>query len=625
MRTVTVQRPYMSRSGPTASAEMTSASNPIVATLLAMVVAIAVLACQALMGGTRLLFAFPAYAIVALMGVLTLLGFRSVHSGPNRATLIGTWLFAFYILARAFFSPSPYLARFDIYSLLAGLIVYLVTALVLTDGKKRMIVVAVLLAGAVVQVVVGAIQFRNGDNWMPIGFLQRFDYGRRASGFYFSPNHLAGMLEVVGVFGLSLTFFSRWPVWGKLLTGYAAAICYIGVILTGSRGGYLSALFGLFVFALLSLRIIRASGSALHLRLTIVAVILLALATIGAFLIIQNSDYLANRESKVADKDIRLDYWRAGLQQFQLSPILGTGSRTYLYYGRLFRSESMQMDPFYVHNDYLQLLAEYGVIGGVLFLVFFLFHLRWGLISARRLGPRRIASSQRILSNNMALNVGALSAVGAYVVHSFFDFNLHIPANLLLLAFVFGILANNGVPEEPTARSHSAILSSLLALCLISLFLGVQIVRLWPGEWYTEQTRIALRDQRLPASISAGLKALQFQKRNPEPFYYLGRARYLSADRQPPGPARSAFYAAAVTDYETARQIDPSDETYAIELGFLFDAMERFSEAEWLFDEARRLDPRSGALQRYYEEHLRSWSGNSNARRSLPPQPEPPA
>ncbi len=615
----------MSRSSVAEPTTISSTSRNTFATILAAAVAIAVLACQALMGGTRLLFAFPAYAIVALVGMLTLLRIRSIHSGPNRTALIGAWLFAFYILGRALLSPSPYLARFDIYSLLAGLIVYLVTAIALTDGKRRMIVIAVLLVGAVAEVVVGAIQFRNGDNWMPIGFLQRFDYGRRASGFYFSPNHLAGMLEVVGVFGLSLTFFSRWPVWGKLLTGYAAAICYVGVILTGSRGGYLSVLFSLFVFALLSLRIIRATGSALHLRLTISAVILLALATIGAFLIIQNSDDLVDRASKVADKDIRLEFWRAGLEQFGLSPVLGTGSRTYLYYGRMFRSDSVQIDPVYVHNDYLQLLAEYGLVGAALFLIFLLLHLRWALISARRLGPRRIASSHRILSNNMALNVGALSAVSAYAVHSFFDFNLHIPANLLLLAFAFGILASNGVPEESTARSRAAILSSLLGLCLVSLFLGIQVVRLWPGEWYTEQARIALRDQRLPASISASLKALQFQKRNPEPFYYLGRARYLSADREPPGPARSSFYAAAAVDYETARQIDPLDETYATELAFTFDALGRFSEAEWLFDDARHLDPRLQPLQQYYEEHLRSWSGNSNARRSLPPQPAPPA
>ncbi len=624
----------MSRRSVLGSATPSSPGN-LFATALAVALASGFLACQPLIGGTRLLFAFPAYAILALVGMLALLRLRGNHSNPNRVALISTCLFACYILGRALLSPTAYLARFDIYSVLAGLIAYLVTALVVTDGRKRMVVIAILLAGAVVQVLIGAIQFRNGDNWMPFDFLHRYDYGRRASGFYLCPNHLAGMLEVVGIFGLSLTFFSRWPVWAKLLTGYAALMCYLGIILTGSRGGYLSGLFSLFVFALLSLRVIRAAGSAFYVRLTIAALIFSAIVAIGAFLIIQNSDFLAERAGKVADKDIRLEYWQAALQQFQLGPILGTGSRTYLYYGRMFRSASVQMDPVYVHNDYLQLLAEYGIIGGLFFLIFFFPHLRWGLISARRLGPRRIASSHRVLSNNMALNIGALSAIAAYVVHSFFDFNLHIPANLLLVAFAFGLLASNGVPEDATTTSRAWVVLPRIGLTTLSLVVALQIARLAPSEWYLEQSRIALRGQDFPASIKAGLKGSKLDKENPEISYYLGRAHYLSSVRLPSGADRSvsdavavANYpcsAAALADYQQARRSDPLDETYAVELAFTLDSLGRFAEAEWLFEEARRLDPKSEALQRYYEEHLRSWSGSSNARRTLPPEPVPPA
>ena len=89
------------------------------------------------------------------------------------------------------------------------------------DTKTRLFLLVFLLTAALGHVAVGALQFRNGDNWMPIAFLQRFDYGRRASGFYICPNHLAGLLEVVGLFGLSVAFWSRWPVWAKLLAGYA--------------------------------------------------------------------------------------------------------------------------------------------------------------------------------------------------------------------------------------------------------------------------------------------------------------------------------------------------------------------------------------------------------------------
>ena len=128
---------------------------------------------------------------------------------------------------------------------------------------------------------------------------------------------------------------------------------------------------------------------------------------------------------------------------------MDTGSGTYLVYGRKYRTEQMQLDPIYAHNDYLQLLSEYGIVGAVTFLgIFFAVHWRHGWIDARRLGPKRIAISRRLASNAMAMNTGALGALAAYVVHSMFDFNLHIPANVLLLAFVFGIIANPGVTRE---------------------------------------------------------------------------------------------------------------------------------------------------------------------------------
>src|SRR4029077_7340517 len=135
----------------------------------------------------------------------------------------------------------------------------------------------------------------------------------------------------------------------------------------------------------------------------------------------------------------------------KLEPIVGTGSGTYLFYGRQFRSTRTVSDPVVVHNDYLHLLAEYGILGAAGFLFFFGVHLVKGWRNYQRLGPKRIAVSTRVMSNSLALQIGALAAVGAYIVHSALDFNLHIPANALLLAFVFGLLANPGVLHENQA------------------------------------------------------------------------------------------------------------------------------------------------------------------------------
>ena len=73
-----------------------------------------------------------------------------------------------------------------------------------------------------------------------------------------------------------------------------------------------------------------------------------------------------------------------------------------------------------------------------------------------RLGPKRVAVSQRVLSNALALNVGAVAAIASYLAHSVVDFNLHIPANVLLMAFVFGIVANDGVLRETESSALTA-------------------------------------------------------------------------------------------------------------------------------------------------------------------------
>lgn len=581
---------------------------------LALLLVAAFICIQTLIGGTRLIFALPAYAILALTGVLAALFLLRKTAAPDSLCFWSALLLFGYILARAWFSPVLYLARLDMYAVAAGLLVYFLTSSVLTDARTRIWIVLGLMAFGIAQVVVGAIQFRQGDNFMPISFLQRFDYGHRASGFYICPNHLAGLLEVLGVFGLSLTLWSRWPIWSKLLIGYATGMCYIGVILSASRGGYLASLASLAVFVFFSFRILQSTGSAARARIGIAVLILAVLGCVAAFLIIYKSDYLTTRTKNVADRgNIRLDFWKAAVQQWKLEPLLGTGSRTFLFYARKFRTPSVQVDPVYVHNDYLQLLSDYGLAGVVLLAPFLILHARRGWITARRVGPRRIASTQRILSNAMALNLGAISAVAAYTVHSFFDFNLHIPANVLLMAFVFGVLANSGIIHgEVTRPQQITTFAARVLLFLGALGLGYEAWRLAPGEYFTEKARTSLRDQKPGSALNFALQGLEYEKNNPQLYLYLGKARMLSGERQSNPIARDSFFLSAVTAFGRARDLAPLDETYSVELGFAYDALKRYPEADWMYGEAVAFDPLSQSVQQYYEAHLQRWKTEGN-------------
>ena len=564
---------------------------------------------QILIGGTRMVFSLPAYGLLGVAGVCALFLWRRVQPAPSQLCLAATSIFLGYVLGRALLSPAHYIARSDVHSVLAGLVVYFLVACILTGARQRMTLVVLLLAVALGHVLVGAVQFRDGSNFMPISWLQRYDYERRASGFYVCPNHLAGLLEVLGVMGLSIACWSRWPVWGKLVVGYAVAVCYVGLILTGSRGGYLSAATGLFVFALLSVVVLRRVEGRVFWSIGALGAITAVVVSLTIVFYVSKSDFLKGRAQNTFEtSNMRIDLWKGALQQWKLAPLFGTGSATYLYYGRFFRTEQMQQDPVYAHNDYLQLLAEYGILGLVGMAGFLALHLRHSLRNFARLGPRRVVASQLLSSNALALNMGAFAAVASYVVHSIFDFNLHIPANVLLLAFVFALLANDGVVRgrEPSITPVSQKLWRV-APALLAVILLVQCARLLPGEYFSERARMALRDGQPGQALLYARRGLQYDGSNPDLHYRLGTARLQFGGTAVDRTVATSFRRAAIEALERARALAPRELIYGLELAGAFDAGGEFEEAERVFQDLLQHDPRSASLHRYHEAHLKLW------------------
>ena len=164
-----------------------------------------------MVSGLRLVYLIPVYGVLALSAVLSWSPKR--HAGLSVRIvpcLIATAVFFGYILCRIVFSPVEYIARPDLFMVLGGLIIYLITALCATSPVSRVVFTTMFLLLACAQTFVGAIQFSKGNNFSPFDFLPRSDYGARASGFYGCPNHLAGFLEIVLFMSLSLAFWSRW-------------------------------------------------------------------------------------------------------------------------------------------------------------------------------------------------------------------------------------------------------------------------------------------------------------------------------------------------------------------------------------------------------------------------------
>jgi O-antigen ligase len=80
------------------------------------------------------------------------------------------------------------------------------------------------------------------------------------------------------------------------------------------------------------------------------------------------------------------------------------------------------------HNDYLQIVADCGVVGGLIAI--------WFLIILFRTVMRGIRSRDTLYAG---LALGSGSGIFALLVHSLFDFNLQLPANALLFLVLLAI------------------------------------------------------------------------------------------------------------------------------------------------------------------------------------------
>ena len=489
------------------------------------------------------------------------------------------------------------------------MVVYATTVTIVSSTRTRLVVIAVLLGAALVHVLISVIQFSRGNNFMPFPFLQRADYGERGSGFYVCPNHLAGLLEVVGIFGLSLCVWGRWGLWQKLLVSYATVACYVGIALSGSRGGYLSAAASLFVFGALSLAALRSARVKDWWRFGAIAIIGLLLCGSVSVIVIQRSGYLRQRAGMLIDTgNMRVELWRAALTQWRLQPMLGTGSGTYQFYGRQFRRKEVQNDPVDVHNDYLHLLCEYGILGAAAFLAFIIPHIWQAWRSVARLARRNIGNLP--ISNRFALTLAALASVGAYLVHSAFDFNLHVPANALLLSFVFGLIANVGGGSRSSDIHPTSIKYLSYATPALALLLVIQAVRLSLGEYYAEKSRIALRDEKPRDALQLAAEALDYESRNPNIFFSIGRASLAVAHQSEDSVESARSYQNALAAFIKARSLAPLDGTYPLELAMTYDSLGRFDEAEHMYSLAKERDPMSINLSHFYATHRRLQCSN---------------
>jgi O-antigen ligase len=124
----------------------------------------------------------------------------------------------------------------------------------------------------------------------------------------------------------------------------------------------------------------------------------------------------------------------AGLRMFRAHPWLGTGLGSYEIVAPRYRRTPSDLLWDHAHNDYAEALAETGLVGALLI-----------LSSLVLFFNSAIRNPQSAIGSTLdPLRLGATLGCIGLLVHSFSDFNLHIPANAAWFAFCAGLAMARG-------------------------------------------------------------------------------------------------------------------------------------------------------------------------------------
>jgi O-antigen ligase len=251
-------------------------------------------------------------------------------------------------------------------------------------------------------------------------------------GTYANRDHFAGFLEMALPFAVMypVAVFRRMqsqkrqsmgPAVKGAAVGAVALLILLGIVFSFSRGGFLAALGAMLMMGALGV------GSRKRPWVAFGGVAALVLA---GFVFLPPEKLIARFAIDELKAEDRPELWTETLRLVREYPLVGCGLGGF---GSVFVSADLSRPlatDDYAHNDYLQLLLELGAIGFIL-----------AALPAAYVVRRAARAASEAAGDSRYLGLASMGALAAIAIHSFTDFNLHIPANAMLLAWIGGLAA----------------------------------------------------------------------------------------------------------------------------------------------------------------------------------------
>jgi len=258
-------------------------------------------------------------------------------------------------------------------------------------------------------------------------------------GTYGSRDHFAGLLEMILPFAIAYGIALLKPdssqgasrvgsVLKACAAFLAATLMLLALLYSASRMGVVSSLTGLFLMAASA---VGSKRIPIWRRFVVIACTAAVVLLIITFF--SPDELIARFGGLLTDKEARWPVWGDTLRLIRAFPLFGCGLGNYGTAFLKYQTTAVDLDYTFAHNDVLQLVSELG-IGGFLILA----ALMLGIF-----GRAMRAVTSATDRNTRFLGLGCVGAISAISLHSLADFNMYIPANALILAWLSGIAAGS--------------------------------------------------------------------------------------------------------------------------------------------------------------------------------------
>jgi len=340
---------------------------------------------------------------------------------------------------------------------------------------------------------------------------------------------------IAAIFVLFIPFAIQKRRRNSMICGVIAFIGWLTIIFSLSRTPFIAGLIGISIFAAI---IFFFKGNAISKpKAAIFSAAFLLVTLISQINFSANSNQttlkrLAGDEHSQMSSQVRLLIWGTVLESFKQNPLFGIGAGNFSTdYQRARQNYSQnnladknlalyeEILPERVHNEFLQISAELGIIG-ILIFIWFLF------------GILRLAFSA--LNKRISLlMIASFAGICAFLVSSLASsYSFRVPANGVCFFFVLAVFAGSILKSQtsktkesnhlqfalPPAPFFAAGIAVCFAMILFSAVRGTSLMYLQFALTSSEEIQKELYFQ----------KALEFDKNDPMIRYYYGLELYNS-------------------------------------------------------------------------------------------------